>query len=58
MIVNSNSQGGESHPYRLMIHEYRKNGRYINATAKYLVAHLWCDTDYEIGYAMKNQITT
>lgn len=58
IIGNSNSQGGESHPYRLLIHEYRKSGRYINATAKYGVPHLWCDTDYEIGYAMKNQITT
>ncbi|CQR48409.1 hypothetical protein BN1058_02778 [Paraliobacillus sp. PM-2] len=52
------SQGGEEHPYRLMIRGYIKNGKYYNATAEHGVNYLWFDTDYEIGYSMYNEATT
>ncbi|WP_054860772.1 hypothetical protein [Gracilibacillus sp. JCM 18860] len=55
---NSNSQGGETHPYRLRITGYIKNGTYYSSVRQHGTSHLWCDTDYEIGYSMYNQATT
>ncbi|GAB3807755.1 hypothetical protein [Virgibacillus kimchii] len=54
---NNNSQGGESHPYRLYITGYIKNGVYHSAI-EHGASNLWCDTDYEIGYSMGHQVTT
>ncbi|MGG3737251.1 hypothetical protein [Aeribacillus pallidus] len=52
VVTDGNSNGGVSHPYRLSIKGYQKNGIF------YALSNGWCDTDIEIGYSMANEATT
>lgn len=51
---NSDADSGTSwvQPYRLVIYKYKKSGTWYKPSGK-----LTCDTDIEIGYSMRTQIT-
>lgn len=51
IFTDGKSDGGATHPYRLSITGYIKNGIH------YSDSNLWCDTDIEIGYSMYSNTT-
>lgn len=52
ICTDGNSDAGSTYPDRLSINGYNKGGKWTYGTG------LWCDTDINLGYSMKNEVTT